>query len=284
MEIAETADDQQNKGGRQVGTLNRYRTFAAAITCGATMILLGAGVGDAASPPAVTEGATAVTSNSAVLNGTISPGGLPTDWGFQWGTTTAYGQNTAPAGPLTDFGTDPEAAGLQGLQPGTTYHFRMVAVQGAAGTSGNPTVSGGDDMTFTTAGTSPGSPGSNGSNGSNGSTHQHAHASLRSRTISVHHGAALIRWRCSGTSGAACKGRISLSARGKIGASVKTVRCGSATFEAPAGGHRTVRADLGNNCLSLVMAARHHRLAASLKAHFSQGTGNLKKTRVTLVG
>src|ERR1700676_2856359 len=90
----------QNKGGISVANLTRLRTFAAAITCGSAIMLVGAGIGDAASP-AVTASASAVTSTSAQLNGTVNPGGLTTFWAFQYGPSTSYGQNTTPVGPLT---------------------------------------------------------------------------------------------------------------------------------------------------------------------------------------
>jgi hypothetical protein len=100
--------------------------------------------------------------------------------------------------------------------------------------------------------------------------------------LTVRHGQTLIAWGCSGTRGASCKGRISLSARLTIGGKVKTVSCGGGTLVARTGTSRSVRASLGQSCLSIVKSARHHRLAASLKARFSQGTGNTNAA-VTLV-
>jgi hypothetical protein len=252
----------------------RYRTFAATIACGAAIMMVGAAAGDAASPPAVTDAASAVTSTSAALNGVIDPSGLDTFWGFQWGTSTAYGHNTTATGPITGTNPNPVMAPITGLQPDTTYHFRLVAVQGEAGASGEPTVTGGADVSFTTKST--------GTNNPTNSKSKQAKASLRSHTLTVRDGDTLIPWKCSGTSGAVCKGKISLSARGKIGGTVQTVSCGGGTFTASTGRQHSVRADLGKKCLSLVKHARHHRLGASLKASFSQGTGNLK-TGVTLV-
>jgi hypothetical protein len=255
-----------------VGNLIRYRTMCATVACGAAMMLVGTAAGQAASPPAVTAAATGVTQTSASLNGTINPGGIDTFWEFQWGTSTAYGQNTPPATqPVNGTGSVQVMAPINGLQPGTTYHFRVIAVQGAAGASGQPTIAGGNDISFTTP-----------ANGSTPNGSRHSRASLRSRTLVVRHGSTLIPWQCSGTSGAVCKGKISLSARGTIAGKIKTVSCGSGTFIASTGRHHSVRAKLGQKCLSLVENARHHRLGASLKASFSKGAGNLK-TPVTLV-
>jgi hypothetical protein len=255
-----------------VGHSNRFRTLSAAVMCGAAIMLVGAGVGDAASTPAVTGHASAVTSTSAQLNGTIDPGGLATAWAFQYGPSTSYGQNTTPVGPLTGTTKSSVSTLVRGLQPGTTYHFRLIAVQGAAETSGDSTGYTGDDVTFTTS-----SSGSITTTSTNGSTH--AKASLRSRTLHVRGGATLIPWGCSGTQGAKCKVKMSLSARGKNG----NVSCGSGTFSATTGKHRSVRVALGSKCLALVSAASHHRLGATLKAKSTAGSGSLK-VHVTLVG
>lgn len=249
----------------------RFRTLAAVIACCSAMtMMLGAGVGDAASSPAVTGHATGVTSTSAQLNGVINPGGLPTVWAFQYGTSaTAYGRSTAPVGPLT--GTAPLSVStlIKGLRPSTIYHFRLIAAQGGYPQTGYT----GDDMSFKTL--------ASGSTAPKRAT-RHAKASLRSRTLAVRHGHAVMPWGCSGTRGAVCKGKISLSARGTFGGKLTTVSCGGATYSAPTGTHRNVRLALGKKCLALIATSSHHRLGASLKAVFSLGAGNLK-ARVTLV-
>jgi len=275
MKSSESADEAQNEvGDGSVGKVMRARSLTAATICGTAIMMIGAGVGDAASPPAVTDSPTAVTSTSAALNGVVRPGGIATDWEFQWGTSTSYGHNTTLSGPLTDTGSDAVMAPIGDLTPDTTYHYRVIVVQGAAQMSGNPTVSAGGDMSFKTGTAGSGTP-------AGGNSGKHARASLLSHSLTVHHGTTLISWGCSGTAGAICKGKISLSARGKIGGKLETVSCGGGTFTASTGRHHTVRATLGGQCTSLVQKARHHRLGASLKATFSQGTGNLK-TAVTL--
>lgn len=255
-----------------MGNSKRFRTLAAAITSGAAIMLVGAGIGDAASTPAVTQAATAITSTAAQLNGAVDPGGLGTFWAFQYGTSTSYGTDTTPVGPLSGTTRMSVSTLVRGLRPNTTYHFRLVAVQGAAGTSGDATGYTGADMSFTTP--SSGSVTTTSSNGS-----KHAKASLGSHTLHVHGGAASIPWSCTGSSGAACKVKMSLSTHGKAG----TVSCGSGTFSASTGKHRTVRVALGKRCLALVSSASHHRLAATLKATATKGSGSLKNG-VTLAG
>ncbi|MEE8372425.1 MAG: S8 family serine peptidase, partial [Dehalococcoidia bacterium] len=96
--------------------------------------LFGSGMLNLGAPPVITEppavttnAATDVTTNSATLNATLDGLGTasPVNVSFQWGTTIAYGNNTAPPQAMT--GTGNVTAGLTGLQPGTTYHFRAKA-------------------------------------------------------------------------------------------------------------------------------------------------------------
>lgn len=107
----------------------------------------------AAPPTAVTNAATNITTNSATLNGTVTANNATTTVTFEWGTTTAYG-NTANATPSTVNGSTATAvsANISGLTTGTTYHFRVKAVN-AGGTSY------GNDMTFTTGCPAPGAAG-----------------------------------------------------------------------------------------------------------------------------
>jgi len=95
-------------------------------------------------PIVVTNPASNLTSHEATLNGTVNADGLPTTYRFQYGLTTSYGTKT----PSTDGGSGTTAiarsATVTGLQPSTTYHFRIVA-SNSAGTSV------GADRTFTTA-------------------------------------------------------------------------------------------------------------------------------------
>ncbi len=98
-------------------------------------------------PGTETNDANDVSETAAVLNGTINPFGLPTTYHFEYGTTTAYGSR-APVGIEGVAGTERVdkrfSRTISGLEPGTTYHYRLVA-QNSAG------VNKGADHTFTTA-------------------------------------------------------------------------------------------------------------------------------------
>ena len=103
------------------------------------------------SKPTVTTGmATAITSNSATLNGTVNPNGDLTAVAFEYGTTTSYGgQVIATQSPLTGSTLQEVSANVINLKPNTTYHFRMQASNSAG-------VIYGDDAAFVTLPHMPG--------------------------------------------------------------------------------------------------------------------------------
>lgn len=97
-------------------------------------------------PVAVTGEADEVDHNSATLNGTVDPNGEATDYYFEYGTTKSYGTKI-PAGGDGEAGEGSIAIGVDevitGLEPETTYHFRLVALS----TGGEDA---GEDEEFTT--------------------------------------------------------------------------------------------------------------------------------------
>jgi hypothetical protein len=79
-------------------------------------------------PTASTQQATGVTETEATLKGTVNPDGEATEYFFEYGTDTNYGQKTAKAIlQASGGGNQGVAAVLKGLTPGTEYHFRLVA-------------------------------------------------------------------------------------------------------------------------------------------------------------
>ena len=92
-------------------------------------------------PVVVTNDATAISCTGATLNGSVNPNGLATTYHFEWGTTVSYGNSTATVS--AGLGTTPIAvsAPITGLTGGTTYHYRVVAINNDGTTSGS-------DMTF----------------------------------------------------------------------------------------------------------------------------------------
>jgi hypothetical protein len=102
----------------------------------------------AAAPSATTGAATSVTTSSAKVAGTVNPNGEATTYAFQFGTTTAYGQQTNPQSAGSGSQGQAVSETLTGLRPGTTYHYRVIATNASATTVGG-------DGTFTTSGTMP---------------------------------------------------------------------------------------------------------------------------------
>ena len=134
--------------------------------------IIGQGQADAATPvttlgdPAtIDDGSLTVGQISTVgarLSARLNPRNADTDWHFEYGPDTSYGESTpiataiAPAfDPGLDNPFDPDtrtttiAASLSGLQPATTYHYRLVADNGTSPAAQSA------DRTFTTAPPAP---------------------------------------------------------------------------------------------------------------------------------
>jgi hypothetical protein len=95
-------------------------------------------------PVVASASASGVTRTAATLNAMINPGFSLTTYHFDYGTSASYGSSTRESGPLgPDSAGHATSAALDGLAPGTLYHFRAVA-SNAIGTTF------GVDETFTT--------------------------------------------------------------------------------------------------------------------------------------
>ncbi|MBF0205097.1 MAG: C10 family peptidase, partial [Desulfamplus sp.] len=99
-------------------------------------------------PTAETGNASSITTNSAILNGTINPNGVATTFYFEYGKSTSYGSKTtlqnAGSGTSSLPVTAELTAALSNLSADTIYHFRLVTTNSAGTTNGS-------DQTFTTA-------------------------------------------------------------------------------------------------------------------------------------
>ena len=95
---------------------------------------------------AESESSTEVTAISAKLHAEIDPGAEETTYRFEYGTSTAYGQSTPASAPIGSDSESPATVAIQGLQPGTTYHYRILATNSQSPAGGTP----GPDETFTT--------------------------------------------------------------------------------------------------------------------------------------
>lgn len=95
-------------------------------------------------PQPTTGGAQNVSTYSATVTGVINPENQATTWYFQFGSTTNYGYNTVPQQVPAGTAAVPVSQSLGNLQPGTTFHYRLVA------THGGSIIETGADMTFET--------------------------------------------------------------------------------------------------------------------------------------
>ena len=98
----------------------------------------------ASAPTATTGPTTTVGSTTATVTGTVAPGGQATTWYVEYGTVDVVRVEDSREERGVRFGRGRRSsAGLTGLKAGTTYHYRVVATNGA-GTSH------GTDAVFTT--------------------------------------------------------------------------------------------------------------------------------------
>jgi uncharacterized delta-60 repeat protein len=94
-------------------------------------------------PVAVTSNANSITNTTATLAGTVNPNNRATSVYFEFGTTTLYGNTTAPQNLSAGSSSVGVISSISGLTLGTTYHYRVVATN-SGGTAY------GDNGTFTT--------------------------------------------------------------------------------------------------------------------------------------
>ena len=97
-------------------------------------------------PPGITTAAaSSIASNTATLNASLDSRGHTTTWYFEYGTSTSYGTKTPSHSQGASAGAHTVSLGIAGLNPGTVYHFRLVA-SNSSGTTAGP------DTVFTSAG------------------------------------------------------------------------------------------------------------------------------------
>jgi hypothetical protein len=97
-------------------------------------------------PVLATGAASGVSDTAATLAGMITPRYSATTWHFEYGTTAAYDLRALASDAAAGSDNLPHAVSqaLSGLAPGTTYHYRLVATNGAGIVTG-------EDRTFTTS-------------------------------------------------------------------------------------------------------------------------------------
>jgi hypothetical protein len=124
--------------------LRRTLILTAAIGASALALLTPCAQAAGSAPGVHTGGAEKISFGSASLTGQVQPHASNTTYYFQYGTTTAYGLQTAVADVPANVTEQNVSALIGGLQPVTKYHYRLIAVNGVAAAIGG-------DRTFTTA-------------------------------------------------------------------------------------------------------------------------------------
>lgn len=107
------------------------------------------GAFEAANPSATTGAASDVGTSAATLNGTAATKLRATTYYFRFGKTDSYGSRTATGEAGGATAPSAVASALTGLEPATTYHYRLVVTNEDGRAVGN-------DATFTTAALPPG--------------------------------------------------------------------------------------------------------------------------------
>ncbi|HEY6550458.1 MAG TPA: fibronectin type III domain-containing protein, partial [Solirubrobacterales bacterium] len=135
-------------GELQLKVIRRAGLIAVVTATAISLMALGASAAPAAPPKIVSAAFSHVTSDSVVLEAEINPEGKAVSYHFEYGSSDCFSSpcTTSPAleGALLSKGTSPEAvspATLEGLTPGTTYHFRVAAKNNSSETAeGSDTV------------------------------------------------------------------------------------------------------------------------------------------------
>ena len=83
--------------------------------------------------PTITTETPSVGENLAVVLGKVNPNGFATTFQFEYGTTVSYGTKNPVKPESIGAGTVPVSVGaiLEGLNPATTYHYRIAATNSA---------------------------------------------------------------------------------------------------------------------------------------------------------
>jgi NHL repeat len=146
----ETAIAQFDSGGEPLGSFGAARLEeprGVAVAASGDVLVADAGAGEVAifgptpppSAPAIVDTApAAVTATEATLTASVNPDGDATAYRFEYGTDTSYGHSVPVPDAAIGGGEEPVRVSrpIAGLQPSTTYHFRVVATNSLGTTEG----------------------------------------------------------------------------------------------------------------------------------------------------
>ena len=108
--------------------LKRTLLACALLLAAATSVLPAAA---ASAPSASTGPVTSIGPTTATVSGSVNPNGAATSWYVEYGTSTSYGSKTASTSAGSGTSSVSISPTLTGLDPGTSYHYRVVATSSA---------------------------------------------------------------------------------------------------------------------------------------------------------
>ena len=211
-------------------------------------------------PMVVTGPATGVSAQAATLIGSVTANGVATSYHFEYGPTTAYGSTTPATDPGTGLGALPVTAALDGLSPGTTYHYRLVAGNKAGVTRGY-------DKSFTTASATSSPSGSSPAPGFAGVKLVSPRLALSGKFITL-------KLSCPAATVGGCSGRTRLAA--------KRLTLGKARFSIAAADRVRVRVRVTRAGLRRLHRVRRLHGRDVSAAHDGSGASKTSVTHVTI--
>ena len=223
-----------------------------------------------AAPTAATGPASAVTDQAATLAATVNSKGSPTSYHFEYGTTAAYGSSTSDTDAGSGMNDVAASAGVGGLAPAITYHYRVVASNAAGAVNGA-------DQTFTTAPAGSGTPSPTAPGGFGG-------VKLMSTRLTLKGGFVVVKLSCPAGTAGRCAGVTKLSARRKRTGSraAATVKLGRTRFSIAAGGRAKLKVRVSRPGRRLFAHTRRLRGRAATAAHDATGVSKTNSSRVTI--
>jgi hypothetical protein len=215
-------------------------------------------------PTVVTGPASGIGPQSATLIGSLRADLVPTSYHFEYGPTTAYGSATPATDTGVVFGALPVAATLDGLTPGTTYHFRLVATNKGG-------VREGLDQSFTTPAATSGAP---------SSAFPFPGVRLVSTKLALSGKFITLKLSCPAGTVGGCSGQTKLSARRRSG--TRRVALGKARFSIAAGDRAKLRVRVSRAGLQRLRGVRRLRARDANAAHDGAGVSKTTVASVTV--
>jgi hypothetical protein len=215
----------------------------------------------AALPTPTTVPAQSVTVTGSTLKGTVDTGGAATLYQFQYGRSTSYGSTTSAHVIPSGQGTVSVSAKITGLLPARRYHFRLAA-QSGPGTQYYPLVINfAADRSFVTLA---------------------GKLTLSSSKLTVRNGIAPAELTC--VSSLTCKGTAGLTLATGHGKRRHLITLAKTSFSVRAHHHPTSKLALSGKAISLLTAARGHRLGATFVATTSTRQSPLSRPVTLILG